>query len=240
MKVLPEIQKKLIDLASLDFQIISINSKIQNHPLRARITELQGRIPGIEATKVENQSKIEETKKQINRIEIDADNVKKRLESDKNRLNSSQTNPKQLPQIQHEIETMTGKLNEIENLELDFLSELEELNLNQENLVKIVKEIVTELNQQKDNLDRDLDQLNKELSVFKDTRNNLVINFEPELIKLYEKIRLDHGVGAGILDNNKCGACQITISPAEFEEIKKTDPSELVRCENCRCILVRN
>lgn len=240
MKVLPEIQKKLIDLASLDFQIISINSKIQNHPLRSRITELQGRIPGIEATKVENQSKIEETKKQINRIEIDADNVKKRLESDKNRLNSSQTNPKQLPQIQHEIETMTGKLNEIENLELDFLSELEELTLNQENLVKIVKEIVTELNQQKDNLDRDLDQLNKELSVFKDTRNNLVINFEPELIKLYEKIRLDHGVGAGILDNNKCGACQITISPAEFEEIKKTDPSELVRCENCRCILVRN
>lgn len=240
MKVLPEIQKKLIDLASLDFQIISINSKIQNHPLRSRITELQSRIPGIEATKVENQSKIEETKKQINRIEIDADNVKKRLESDKNRLNSSQTNPKQLPQIQHEIETMTGKLNEIENLELDFLSELEELNLNQENLVKIVKEIVTELNQQKDNLDRDLDQLNKELSVFKDTRNNLVINFEPELIKLYEKIRLDHGVGAGILDNNKCGACQITISPAEFEEIKKTDPSELVRCENCRCILVRN
>lgn len=240
MKVLPEIQKKLIDLASLDFQIISINSKIQNHPLRARITELQGRIPGIEATKVENQSKIEETKKQINRIEIDADNVKKRLESDKNRLNSSQTNPKQLPQIQHEIETMTGKLNEIENLELDFLSELEELSLNQENLVKIVKEIVTELNQQKDNLDRDLDQLNKELSVFKDSRNNLVINFEPELIKLYEKIRLDHGVGAGILDNNKCGACQITISPAEFEEIKKTDPSELVRCENCRCILVRN
>lgn len=240
MRALPETQKKLIDLVSLDSQILSLNSKIQNHPLKARITELENRIPGIEATKVENQSKIEELKKQINRVEIDAENVKKRIESDTQRLNSSQTNAKQLPQIQHEIETMNAKLFEIENTELELLSQLEDLNNTQKNLVKMVEEIVSELKLQKENFDKDIILLQKDLTEFQESRSSLLVNFEPELIKLYEKIRLDHGTGAGILDNNKCGACQITISPAEFEQIKKTDPSEIVRCENCRCILVRN
>ncbi|MFZ9359815.1 MAG: C4-type zinc ribbon domain-containing protein [Candidatus Nanopelagicales bacterium] len=45
---------------------------------------------------------------------------------------------------------------------------------------------------------------------------------------------------AAILEHNKCGACQITMSPAEFEQIINTDPVEIVRCENCRCILVRS
>lgn len=240
MRALPEIQKKLIDLASLDFQILNIDSKILNHPIKTRIIELENRIPGIEATKVENQSKIEDLKKQINRVEIDADNVKKRIESDTQRLNSSQTNAKQLPQIQHEIDSMNEKLFEIENTELELLSELEDCNNTQKNLVKLVDEIISELNQQKEKLEGELSQLLKEHSKFNNLRIKLLDNFEPDLIKLYEKVRNDYGIGAGILDNNKCGACQITISPAEFEQIRQTDPSEIVRCENCRCILVRN
>lgn len=240
MKVQPEIQKKLIDLASIDFQILNLNSKIQNHPIKVRVVELESRIPGIEATKVENQSKIDEIKKQINRVEIDAENVKKRIDSDTQLLNSSQTNAKQLPQIQHEIDTMSAKLNEIENSELELLSDLEELNNTQKNLVQMVNEVVSELKLQKENLDSEIALLVKELSEFNEARKQLLVNFEPDLIKLYEKIKLDHGIGAGILENNKCGACQITISPAEFDQINKMDPSELVRCENCRCILVRN
>lgn len=240
MNVLPEIQKKLIDLASIDFQILNLNSKIKNHPIKVRVMELESRIPGIEATKVENQSKIDEIKKQINRVEIDAETVKKRIESDTNRLNSSQTNAKQLPQIQHEIDTMNAKLNEIENSELELLSNLEDLNNTQKNLEKMIDEVASELKLQKQKLNSELVFFESELAEFSEARKKLLVNFEPDLIKLYEKIKQDHGIGAGILDNNKCGACQITISPAEFDQINKTDPSELVRCENCRCILVRN
>lgn len=240
MNVLPEIQKKLIDLASIDFQILNLNSKIKNHPIKVRVMELESRIPGIEATKVENQSKIDEIKKQINRVEIDAENVKKRIESDTNRLNSSQTNAKQLPQIQHEIDTMNAKLNEIENSELELLSNLEDLINTQKNLEKMIDEVAYELKLQKQKLNSELVFFESELAEFSEARKKLLVNFEPDLIKLYEKIKQDHGIGAGILDNNKCGACQITISPAEFDQINKTDPSELVRCENCRCILVRN
>ena len=240
MKVQPEIQRKLVDLAFLDSQLSNIDSKIKNHPLKLRVTELENRIPGIEATKVENESKIEELKKQINRVEIDAENVKKRIENDTARLNSSGTNAKQLPQIQHEIQTMTGKLSEIENIELELLSLLDELSITQKNLIKMVEEVSSELKIQKNNLDIEINKLIEEKSSFIKSRDQILLNFEQDLIKLYEKIRLDHGIGAAILEHNKCGACQITISPAEFEQIINTDPVEIVRCENCRCILVRS
>ncbi|MFZ9875976.1 MAG: C4-type zinc ribbon domain-containing protein, partial [Candidatus Nanopelagicales bacterium] len=93
---------------------------------------------------------------------------------------------------------------------------------------------------QKNNLDIEINKLIEEKSSFSKSRDQILLNFEQDLIKLYEKIRLDHGIGAAILENNKCGACQITMSPAEFEQIKNTDPVEIVRCENCRCILVRS
>jgi predicted nucleic acid-binding Zn-ribbon protein len=204
------------------------------------VTELENRIPGIEATKVENESKIEELKKQINRVEIDAENVKKRIENDTARLNSSGTNAKQLPQIQHEIQTMTGKLSEIENIELELLSFLDELSITQKNFIKMVEEVSSELKIQKNNLDIEINKLIEEKSSVSKSRDQILLNFEQDLIKLYEKIRLDHGIGAAILEHNKCGACQITMSPAEFEQIKNTDPVEIVRCENCRCILVRS
>ncbi len=239
MKVAPEIQKKLIDLSFLDNEIAALNLKIQNHPIKARFLELQNRVPGIEATKVENMSNIEEIKKQINKIELDADNIKKRIENDTKRLNSSETNPKQLTQIQHEIETMNLKLSEIENKELEQLSQLEEMLDKQKNLEVILDQINHDLKLQKDNLNKDLLEIENNLLDLNKSRTELITVFIPELIKLYEKIKQDHGIGAGILDKNKCGACQITISPAEFEQIKKTDPSEILRCENCRCILVR-
>ena len=77
-------------------------------------------------------------------------------------------------------------------------------------------------------------------AIFATERQTVVGKVEEDLVALYEKIRSEHGNGAGLFSHGTCNSCQIQISPSEINNINATDPEEIVRCENCRCVLVRN
>jgi len=63
---------------------------------------------------------------------------------------------------------------------------------------------------------------------------------ELELYDLYEKVRSSaNGIGAALLIGNKCDGCHLEINAIERERIKGLDAEEVLRCEECRRILVR-
>lgn len=61
-----------------------------------------------------------------------------------------------------------------------------------------------------------------------------------DLIKLYEKLREQQGgVGAARLYQRKCEGCHIELNITELNEVRAAAKDAVVRCENCRRILVR-
>ena len=106
MRAANESQKLLIELSSIDQKITRLSNQKQNHPQLRKIAELTARLPSIEASIVENDSRINETKKELARAEVDVENIAKRVEKDNERLNSGETSAKDLTQIQHEIGTL--------------------------------------------------------------------------------------------------------------------------------------
>lgn len=61
-----------------------------------------------------------------------------------------------------------------------------------------------------------------------------------DLIKLYEKLREQQGgVGAARLYQRKCEGCHIELNITELNEVRAAAADAVVRCENCRRILVR-
>ena len=61
-----------------------------------------------------------------------------------------------------------------------------------------------------------------------------------ELKKLYAKLVEDNnGNGAAALVGNECKGCHLTINTTEVGRIATLPADEVVRCEQCRCILVR-
>jgi uncharacterized protein len=60
------------------------------------------------------------------------------------------------------------------------------------------------------------------------------------LITLYEKIREQQGgVGAAELRQRRCGGCRLELNNVEINELRDADPDEVMRCDECRRILVR-
>ena len=61
-----------------------------------------------------------------------------------------------------------------------------------------------------------------------------------DLVALYEKIRVANGgTGAAALHQRRCGGCQLELNPVEIQRIRSAPEDEVLRCEECRRILVR-
>jgi len=65
MKAKVESQRLLLDLNSIDQSIFKLDYQKKNHPQLMKITELTARVPSIEASIVENDSQIPETKTEV-------------------------------------------------------------------------------------------------------------------------------------------------------------------------------
>jgi len=240
MKAKVESQRLLLDLNSIDQSISKLDYQKKNHPQLMKITELTGRLPSIEASIVENDSQITETKKEVSKAEIDVENISKRVQKDKERLSSSETSAKDLTQIQHEIGTLESKQKELEEVQIEFLEKVEDLEHKKRGLQEILDQLKAEISELNTSIKADFDKANQEIANFATERQIVVGKIDNELIALYEKIRTEHGIGAGLFSQGTCNSCQIQISPSEINNINATDPEEIVRCENCRCVLVRN
>jgi predicted nucleic acid-binding Zn-ribbon protein len=239
MKAKVEVQKLLIGLNTIDQNIRKIEHQKKNHPQLMKITELTARLPSIEASIVENDSQINETKKELSRAEIDVENVAKRVEKDIERLNSGETSARDLTQIQHEIGTLKSKQKELEEVEISILEIIEDLEHKKRVLQEILAQVKYEISQLNTLIKDDFSKANSEIAVFTTNRNEIVSKIDKSLVELYEKIRLEHGIGAEMFNHGTCSCCQIQISPAEINKINALDREEIIRCENCRCIMVR-
>ena len=60
-----------------------------------------------------------------------------------------------------------------------------------------------------------------------------------ELLALYDKLRAQHGVGAAALRGGRCEGCHLSLNTVGLARIRAAPPDEVLRCEECRRILIR-
>jgi uncharacterized protein len=68
-----------------------------------------------------------------------------------------------------------------------------------------------------------------------------VTSEEPaDLLTLYDKLREQHGgLGAAALIRGSCQGCNLSLNSSDLAAIRAAAPDEVLRCEECRRILVR-
>ena len=83
-------------------------------------------------------------------------------------------------------------------------------------------------------------EIDMNLAQLSASRAALAPRIDSALVTLYDKVRNSaFGVGAALLIGNKCDGCHLSINAIEIERIKGLEADEVIRCEECRRILVR-
>ncbi len=240
MKADPKVQNLLIELQKIDIQVTQAKAKLANLPEHEQIKAVQARLAdgAVELKVVETE--LEDVSIDLRRSELEVEQVADRINKDEKRLSSGQGSPKELEQTQHEIVSLNKRKSELEELELEIMvrheavtKRLDELKNDEIGLHKIELELNIRVENAKAETAATLEQLQGE-------RAALLPKIDAPLIDLYEKIRVNGaGVGAALLVGNKCDGCHLEINTTELMRIKELEADEVLRCEECRRILVR-
>ena len=240
MKATPEDQNLLIELQLVDSQITQAKVKLAGLPEIEQIAAIHTRLENtaVELSVVETE--LADVAIELRRSELDVEQVEDRMKKDDVRLNSGSATPKELEQLQHELVTLGKRKADLEDGELEILIKYDGVKFRVDELLNDqigLKKLELELNVRLENSKTEIDASLRELTA---ARAALAPQIDAALVAVYDKIRLSaHGVGAALLIGNKCDGCHLSINAVELERIKGLEGDEVIRCEECRRILVR-
>ena len=240
MKATPDDQHLLIELQLIDSQIIQAKAKLASLPEREQIVAIRQRLENASVELNVVEAELADVAIDLRRMEVDVDQVADRMKKDEQRLASGSATPKELESLQHELQTLGKRKSELEDGQLEVMIKHDSVKARVDELLNDqagLKQLDLELNIRLENASADIlkamDQLTAE-------RSHVAQKIEKTLIDLYDKVRAAaDGIGAALLVGNKCDGCHLSINIIELNRIKDLAADEVIRCEECRRILVR-
>lgn len=240
MNAEPEVQLRLLDLAQHDKHLAQLDHKRANLPAAARATELRERIERVSAELIAAETIVTDLARELSRADADVEQVRERSRKDQELLdNGSINDPKQLQNLQHELQSLARRQAELEDVELEVMERAEGAAA----AVRVLTEEVASLNAELAEVDQEVGDsyqaIDAERAEQQRERDELAASIPADLIGMYEKIRADHGVGAARFHRGRCEGCQIELPPNDREALQQAAADAVLRCEECRCILIR-
>lgn len=230
----------LLEVSDIDKRLSQLDFQRTHLPEAVALNDANSRARDLNVRKVELEAELSELKILVSKSEVDVEQVDSRLSKDQTLLDSgSISDSKQLTELQHEIDNLKKRKSELEDVELEILSSVEDIQMTLVSTQRELLEAEHELEVAKAALESALDDLNSEIIQLGNRRQEIIGSIAGELASLYEKIKNDRGVGAAALLGHRCESCHLELTGTDFSEIKKLPETELVRCPECKAILIR-
>jgi len=233
-------QRSILDIQKFDLQSATLNNRAATLPEIAEITTQTIKQNNLRDLRIAAETELSDVKRELARAEADVEQIVTRIERDEKRLSSGTGTPKELEQTQHELGTLGARRAELEEVELGIMTRVDEIKeritelSGQENEIALK---VADLNIRKENA---LAAIHTELEGLATDRKAIAQSVAADFLALYEKVRESSGgIAAAILAGAQCKGCNLTLNTIELQRISGLGEDEVIRCEECRCILVR-
>ena len=239
MQASPEQQSLILELQLLDNEIMQANTKLKSLPEVEQLLHIDKRIITATDEVATVKQEADQISLELRRGEVDVETVTDRIKKDEARLASGNATPKELEQTQHEIQTLKKRQLALEEIELEIMVRSEAVTERSKVLntdLTSLETLKAEINQR---LTAATNEINSVILAKQKDREVVAVKIEKALLDLYEKIRVSSGIGAASLVGNKCNGCNLAINAVEMQRIKTLPADEVLRCEECRRILVR-
>ncbi|MFG1608445.1 zinc ribbon domain-containing protein [Actinoplanes sp. NPDC049265] len=238
MKAAPEAQRRLLDLQAVDTALAQLAHRRRSLPELAEIEAVARDISALEDERVRAQVAVDDLDRDIARFEKDIEQVRTRKSRDQARLDAGGA-LREIEGLQHELATLNRRQSELEDSELELMEQKETAEATLNDVRKRLAEAVERRTAAETRRDETLAEIAKEEEFKTTSRGPLAADLPADLVTLYDKIRTDSGLGAALFRSGRCGGCRIELYGADLARVKSAPADEVVRCEECRRIMVR-
>lgn len=239
MRAEPAQQQRLLDLQALDTRLSQLDHRLRTLPERAEVDRLAREREDVEGEVVRARTALSDLEREVAKAEADVQLVRDRADRDRARLESGTGSSKDLQALQHELASLDRRQSTLEDEQLEVMEQAEqaetELARVEERLAAVAEQLQTATARR----DEAVAELTSEREQLEASRAPVAGELPADLLALYDRIRASSGTGAAALSRRSCGGCQLELNAVELGRIRAADPDEVLRCEECRRILVR-
>ncbi|GHG73563.1 C4-type zinc ribbon domain-containing protein [Streptomyces griseocarneus] len=148
--------------------------------------------------------------------------------------------PKDLENLQHEVASLAKRQGDLEDVVLEVMERREAAQERVAELTGRVESVQAKVDDAVARRDAATAGLDAETATATKERELVAASIPADLLKLYDKLRAQSGgVGAARLYQRRCEGCRLELNITELNEVRAAATDAVVRCENCRRILVR-
>ncbi len=242
MKAEPSDQQRLLDLQALDTALDRLTARRRNLPELARVEELAKGLSALDDDIVRVRTELSDLGRVQRKLDNEIDMVRSRVARDRARLDSGLlASPRELENLQSELASLARRQSVLEDEALEGMEAAEELEGRLARLSAEHGRLAGERAAAATRRDEAIAELDAEVGRRRGEREALAPALPGALVALYERIRASSsGVGAAALVQRRCEGCHLELSGADLRAMKVAPADEVVRCEECRRILVRS
>jgi uncharacterized protein len=240
LKADPSRQWRLLDLQAIDTRLDQIAHARARLPQVPALEAARGELSALDTEIVNARTAADDIQRELVKSEQDVQLVRDRAARNQARLDAGQGSAKDLQALQHELTSLARRQAELEDVEIEVMERAETLAARVTELDTERTELAQRVEQLEAERDRALWDLDAEESRVGAGRPDIVEGVGEELFALYEKIRASSGgIAAAEIRQRRCGGCWLELNNVDLDRIRRAAPDEVVRCEECRRIMIR-
>jgi predicted nucleic acid-binding Zn-ribbon protein len=241
VKASPEAQLRLLELADLDADLSRLEHRRRGLPEHAELDRLEQRDAQLRDAIASLEAEQGDLKRAQAKAEADVEQVRTRIDRDRKRLDAGQvSSPRDLENLQSEVASLTRRQSDLEEVVLDIMERQETADGRRQEAAAERVTIASDRDTVTARRDAALAEIAEQAGKAADRRASVAAQEPADLLALYERMREQHGgVGAAALRRGRCEGCHLSLNTVDLNTIRAADPDEVLRCEECRRILVR-
>jgi predicted nucleic acid-binding Zn-ribbon protein len=233
-------QLRLLDLQGADTALAQLAHRRATLPELAEIAKRDEQLTELGDGIVQVETELGDVAGEQRRLENEVDAVRTRATRDAERLQTGGVPAKELEGLQHEITTLARRQSTLEDELLEVMEKREELDASLADLTRRRSELEGERAGFESARDAAFVEIDASTTQRTAQRAEIAATLPADLMSLYERAR-EHGggVGAAMLRQRRCEGCRLELSGSELSEVRAAKAEQVLRCDNCRRILVR-
>lgn len=236
----PAAQLRLLDVQAADTAIAQLEHRRETLPELAVIADRQAELSRLDSDRIRAQTEAGDLAREQRRLEGDVEQVQSRAARDQQRMQSGAVPAKELESLQHEVQSLARRQSDLEDSVLELMESREVADARLAAVLADVAKAGAERDAAAAARDAVFAEIDAEVAARTATRDRLAAELPDDLRTLYEKVRASSGgVGAAPLRHRRCEGCRLELAGSELRAARAAPPEEVLRCENCRRILVR-
>jgi predicted nucleic acid-binding Zn-ribbon protein len=233
--------EQLLVVQDHDTRATQLRTRRRNLPERTEAVEVAAALAEADARWAELDAERHRLDRDQSRLDDEVASLRAKADhADKAMYGGSVTNPRELQALQDEGASLTRRIGELEDQELEIMVEREPVDEEIGQVEARQAELRTKVDDVAARLTVAEAEVDAELAAVETERAAAAAKVPDALLSEYEGLRESGGgIGAARLEHGTCQGCHMQLSAVEIDRIKALPDDAAIHCEECGRILVR-